>query len=157
MWGLAVHPWKPQFLTCGYDRQVSLWDSSTHQLIWNKSVEVWLVNTAPQGSVMGNTQCPTNETLLQVDQELLTVVIPAELEKHYRFYMWNKNVFLHFAVLQPKLHQQEVLILLSLNIIHSCFLFLTGYCPISWLPPIWSCGCYRNPNWQVQTKNMHYL
>ncbi|XP_072222108.1 echinoderm microtubule-associated protein-like 1 isoform X6 [Leuresthes tenuis] len=39
LWGLGVHPWKPQFLTCGYDRQVCLWDSSTHQLIWNKSIE----------------------------------------------------------------------------------------------------------------------
>ncbi|XP_019940748.2 echinoderm microtubule-associated protein-like 1 isoform X11 [Paralichthys olivaceus] len=39
LWGLAVHPWKPQFLTCGYDRQVSLWDSSTHQLIWTKNME----------------------------------------------------------------------------------------------------------------------
>uniref|UniRef100_A0A3Q3KMA9 EMAP like 1 n=1 Tax=Mastacembelus armatus TaxID=205130 RepID=A0A3Q3KMA9_9TELE len=44
LWGLAVHPWKSQFLTCGYDRQVSLWDSSSHQLIWAKSMEVrWLV------------------------------------------------------------------------------------------------------------------
>uniref|UniRef100_A0A4W6FEC8 EMAP like 1 n=1 Tax=Lates calcarifer TaxID=8187 RepID=A0A4W6FEC8_LATCA len=39
LWGLAVHPWKSQFLTCGYDRQVSLWDSSNHQLIWTKSME----------------------------------------------------------------------------------------------------------------------
>ncbi|XP_040916204.1 echinoderm microtubule-associated protein-like 1 isoform X6 [Toxotes jaculatrix] len=39
LWGLAVHPWKSQFLTCGYDRQVSLWDSSAHQLIWTKSLE----------------------------------------------------------------------------------------------------------------------
>ncbi|XP_078132870.1 echinoderm microtubule-associated protein-like 1 isoform X3 [Sander vitreus] len=39
LWGLAVHPWKPQFLTCGYDRQVCLWDSSSHQLIWTKSME----------------------------------------------------------------------------------------------------------------------
>ncbi|XP_026161308.1 echinoderm microtubule-associated protein-like 1 isoform X7 [Mastacembelus armatus] len=39
LWGLAVHPWKSQFLTCGYDRQVSLWDSSSHQLIWAKSME----------------------------------------------------------------------------------------------------------------------
>ncbi|XP_076604234.1 echinoderm microtubule-associated protein-like 1 isoform X8 [Chaetodon auriga] len=39
LWGLAVHPWKPQFLTCGYDRQVCLWDSSSHQLIWTKSIE----------------------------------------------------------------------------------------------------------------------
>uniref|UniRef100_A0A3P8QII8 HELP domain-containing protein n=2 Tax=Astatotilapia calliptera TaxID=8154 RepID=A0A3P8QII8_ASTCA len=39
LWGLAIHPWKPQFLTCGYDRQVCLWDSSSHQLIWSKSLE----------------------------------------------------------------------------------------------------------------------
>ncbi|XP_028421048.1 echinoderm microtubule-associated protein-like 1 isoform X1 [Perca flavescens] len=39
LWGLAVHPWKPQFLTCGYDGQVCLWDSSSHQLIWTKSME----------------------------------------------------------------------------------------------------------------------
>ncbi|XP_035023574.2 echinoderm microtubule-associated protein-like 1 isoform X1 [Hippoglossus stenolepis] len=39
LWGLAVHPCTPQFLTCGYDRQVSLWDSSTHQLIWTKNME----------------------------------------------------------------------------------------------------------------------
>uniref|UniRef100_A0A3Q0T8B1 EMAP like 1 n=1 Tax=Amphilophus citrinellus TaxID=61819 RepID=A0A3Q0T8B1_AMPCI len=39
LWGLAIHPWKTQFLTCGYDRQVCLWDSSSHQLIWTKSME----------------------------------------------------------------------------------------------------------------------
>ncbi|XP_034531128.1 echinoderm microtubule-associated protein-like 1 isoform X2 [Notolabrus celidotus] len=39
LWGLAVHPWKPHFLTCGFDRQVCLWDSSSHQLIWTKSME----------------------------------------------------------------------------------------------------------------------
>uniref|UniRef100_A0A672IHS8 Uncharacterized protein n=1 Tax=Salarias fasciatus TaxID=181472 RepID=A0A672IHS8_SALFA len=39
LWGLAVHPWKPHFLTCGYDRQVSLWDSNSHQLIWTKIME----------------------------------------------------------------------------------------------------------------------
>uniref|UniRef100_A0A3Q3G796 EMAP like 1 n=1 Tax=Labrus bergylta TaxID=56723 RepID=A0A3Q3G796_9LABR len=39
LWGLAVHPGKPQFLTCGFDRQVCLWDSSSHQLIWTKSME----------------------------------------------------------------------------------------------------------------------
>lgn len=49
LWGLAIHPWKPQFLTCGYDRQVCLWDSSSHQLIWSKSLEVSLGNTGPWG------------------------------------------------------------------------------------------------------------
>ncbi|XP_022605982.1 echinoderm microtubule-associated protein-like 1 isoform X2 [Seriola dumerili] len=54
LWGLAVHPWKPQFLTCGYDRQVSLWDSSTHQLIWTKSMEdaVQSAGFHPTGAVV---------------------------------------------------------------------------------------------------------
>uniref|UniRef100_A0A669D908 EMAP like 1 n=1 Tax=Oreochromis niloticus TaxID=8128 RepID=A0A669D908_ORENI len=55
LWGLAIHPWKPQFLTCGYDRQVCLWDSSSHQLIWSKNLEVSLGNTAgfhPSGAVV---------------------------------------------------------------------------------------------------------
>ncbi|KAL3049226.1 hypothetical protein OYC64_008654 [Pagothenia borchgrevinki] len=39
LWGLAVHPSRPQFLTCGYDRQVCLWDSSSHQLVWTKNME----------------------------------------------------------------------------------------------------------------------
>lgn len=58
LWGLATHPWKPQFLTCGYDRQVSLWDSSSHQLIWTKTVDVSLDNTAPwaQPWVLHNTK-----------------------------------------------------------------------------------------------------
>lgn len=54
LWGLAVHPWKSQFLTCGYDRQVCLWDSNTHQLIWTKSLEVSWTNTAPLRSFMEN-------------------------------------------------------------------------------------------------------
>nr|XP_057946177.1 echinoderm microtubule-associated protein-like 1 isoform X3 [Doryrhamphus excisus] len=39
LWGLAVHPCKPHFITCGYDRQVCLWDSSSHQLIWSKNMD----------------------------------------------------------------------------------------------------------------------
>ncbi|XP_061095367.1 echinoderm microtubule-associated protein-like 1 isoform X3 [Conger conger] len=39
LWGLAVHPWKPQFLTCGHDKHVNLWDSCTHQPIWTKTME----------------------------------------------------------------------------------------------------------------------
>lgn len=55
LWGLAVHPWKSQFLTCGYDRQVCLWDSNTHQLIWTKSLEVSWTNTAPCGHLWRTT------------------------------------------------------------------------------------------------------
>ncbi|XP_030625749.1 echinoderm microtubule-associated protein-like 1 isoform X2 [Chanos chanos] len=39
LWGLAVHPLKHQFLTCGHDKLVSLWDSDTHQPLWTKTME----------------------------------------------------------------------------------------------------------------------
>nr|XP_029530759.1 echinoderm microtubule-associated protein-like 1 isoform X5 [Oncorhynchus nerka] len=39
LWGLAVHPWKPHFLTCGHDKHVSLWDASSHQPVWTKNME----------------------------------------------------------------------------------------------------------------------
>lgn len=40
------------------------------------------------------------------------------------------------------------------------FLFLTGCCTVSRLSSIWSCGCHRNPDWQVghpTTKMCHFL
>uniref|UniRef100_A0A8C2D7P3 EMAP like 1 n=1 Tax=Cyprinus carpio TaxID=7962 RepID=A0A8C2D7P3_CYPCA len=48
LWGLTVHPLKHQFLTCGHDKHVCLWDSASHQPIWTKTLEVsspprWLV------------------------------------------------------------------------------------------------------------------
>ncbi|XP_078452761.1 echinoderm microtubule-associated protein-like 2 isoform X2 [Lampetra planeri] len=39
LWGLAVHPLKCQFLTCASDKQAILWDTSTHQPIWIKTLE----------------------------------------------------------------------------------------------------------------------
>ncbi|XP_039524725.1 echinoderm microtubule-associated protein-like 1 isoform X6 [Pimephales promelas] len=39
LWGLTVHPLKHQFLTCGYDKHVCLWDSASHQPIWSKTLE----------------------------------------------------------------------------------------------------------------------
>ncbi|XP_048830553.1 echinoderm microtubule-associated protein-like 1 isoform X5 [Brienomyrus brachyistius] len=39
LWGLAVHPSEPQFLTGGHDKHVSLWNSSTHQPLWTKTME----------------------------------------------------------------------------------------------------------------------
>ncbi|KAM9466957.1 echinoderm microtubule-associated protein-like 1 isoform 2-T2 [Clarias gariepinus] len=39
LWGLAVHPLKLQFLTCGHDKLVSLWDSESHQPLWTKTLE----------------------------------------------------------------------------------------------------------------------
>ncbi|XP_058844082.1 echinoderm microtubule-associated protein-like 1 isoform X2 [Acipenser ruthenus] len=39
LWGLAVHPSKPQFLTCGHDKHITLWDSSSHHPVWSKTIE----------------------------------------------------------------------------------------------------------------------
>ncbi|XP_042630535.1 echinoderm microtubule-associated protein-like 1 isoform X6 [Cyprinus carpio] len=39
LWGLTVHPLKHQFLTCGHDKHVCLWDSASHQPIWTKTLE----------------------------------------------------------------------------------------------------------------------
>ncbi|XP_016140538.1 echinoderm microtubule-associated protein-like 1 [Sinocyclocheilus grahami] len=39
LWGLTVHPLKHQFLTCGHDKHVCLWDSASHRPIWTKTLE----------------------------------------------------------------------------------------------------------------------
>lgn len=41
LWGLAAHPTKPQFFTCGQDKHIMLWDSISHRPIWNKTIEVF--------------------------------------------------------------------------------------------------------------------
>ncbi|XP_069116291.1 echinoderm microtubule-associated protein-like 2 isoform X5 [Argopecten irradians] len=38
LWGLAVHPTQKQFLTCGSDKQVRLWDSLDRSVVWTKEV-----------------------------------------------------------------------------------------------------------------------
>ena len=40
VWGLAMHPNQHQFLTCGYDRLIYLWDALTHTVIWQKEISV---------------------------------------------------------------------------------------------------------------------
>ncbi|XP_015194740.1 echinoderm microtubule-associated protein-like 1 isoform X6 [Lepisosteus oculatus] len=54
LWGLAVHPWKPNFLTCGHDKHISLWDSVTHQPIWSKTMDDAAQSAGfhPSGSVV---------------------------------------------------------------------------------------------------------
>ncbi|KAL2096531.1 hypothetical protein ACEWY4_008679 [Coilia grayii] len=39
LWGLDVHPSMEQFVTCGQDKQVHLWDTTTHQPLWSKAIE----------------------------------------------------------------------------------------------------------------------
>ncbi|KAM3919119.1 echinoderm microtubule-associated protein-like 1 isoform 10-T10 [Leptodactylus fuscus] len=39
LWGLAAHSQKPQFLTCGHDKQITLWDAISHRPVWSKIIE----------------------------------------------------------------------------------------------------------------------
>uniref|UniRef100_A0A8C7RQA4 EMAP like 2 n=3 Tax=Oncorhynchus mykiss TaxID=8022 RepID=A0A8C7RQA4_ONCMY len=39
LWGLDIHPSMEQFVTCGQDKQVHLWDTNSHQPLWSKTIE----------------------------------------------------------------------------------------------------------------------
>ncbi|CAH2328196.1 echinoderm microtubule-associated -like 1 isoform X2 [Pelobates cultripes] len=54
LWGLAAHSLKPQFLTCGHDRQITLWDSTCHRPIWSKIIDDPAQSSGfhPSGSVV---------------------------------------------------------------------------------------------------------
>ncbi|CAL1527600.1 unnamed protein product [Lymnaea stagnalis] len=38
LWGLASHPSQHQFLTCGSDKQLFLWDSQSRTVVWSKEM-----------------------------------------------------------------------------------------------------------------------
>ena len=40
LWGLDVSPSQSQFLTCGYDKHVYLWDAQTRSVVWRKEISV---------------------------------------------------------------------------------------------------------------------
>uniref|UniRef100_A0A7N5JDQ2 Echinoderm microtubule-associated protein-like 1 n=1 Tax=Ailuropoda melanoleuca TaxID=9646 RepID=A0A7N5JDQ2_AILME len=54
LWGLAAHPTKPQFFTCGQDKHIMLWDAISHRPIWNKTIEDAAQSSGfhPSGSVV---------------------------------------------------------------------------------------------------------
>uniref|UniRef100_UPI00358FA3EB echinoderm microtubule-associated protein-like 2 n=1 Tax=Myxine glutinosa TaxID=7769 RepID=UPI00358FA3EB len=54
LWGLASHPTQGRFLTCSYDRRVTLWEARTYQPIWSKFVEesAQSADFHPSGSVV---------------------------------------------------------------------------------------------------------
>ncbi|KAL2099109.1 hypothetical protein ACEWY4_005589 [Coilia grayii] len=54
LWGLAIHPLKHHFLTCGHDKHVCLWDSVSHQPIWTKTMEDAVQSSGfhPSGAVV---------------------------------------------------------------------------------------------------------
>lgn len=38
LWALSPHPTQNQFLTCGYDKHIYLWDSLSHTVVWSKEI-----------------------------------------------------------------------------------------------------------------------
>lgn len=38
LWALFPHPTQNQFLTCGYDKHIFLWDSLSHTVVWSKEI-----------------------------------------------------------------------------------------------------------------------
>lgn len=40
LWGLATHPSRAQFVTCGQDKLVHLWSAESHQPLWSRIIEV---------------------------------------------------------------------------------------------------------------------
>uniref|UniRef100_A0A8C5R309 EMAP like 1 n=1 Tax=Leptobrachium leishanense TaxID=445787 RepID=A0A8C5R309_9ANUR len=54
LWGLAAHSIKPQFLTCGHDRQITLWDAIGHRPAWSKIIDDPAQSSGfhPNGSVV---------------------------------------------------------------------------------------------------------
>ena len=53
-WGLCVHPSKPVFVTCGYDKMLYLWNSEDKSLVWVKQLEDELqaVGFHPNGNIL---------------------------------------------------------------------------------------------------------
>ncbi|XP_061461652.1 echinoderm microtubule-associated protein-like 3 isoform X2 [Rhineura floridana] len=39
LWGLGTHPSRDLFVTCGYDRQLCMWDGGEHTLAWSVMLE----------------------------------------------------------------------------------------------------------------------
>ncbi|XP_077401124.1 echinoderm microtubule-associated protein-like 3 isoform X2 [Vanacampus margaritifer] len=54
MWGLATHPSMNDFLSCGHDRQVCLWNTEEHTLQWSITLEEYglCADFCPNGSVV---------------------------------------------------------------------------------------------------------
>uniref|UniRef100_A0A2K5DQF4 EMAP like 2 n=1 Tax=Aotus nancymaae TaxID=37293 RepID=A0A2K5DQF4_AOTNA len=54
LWGLATHPSRTQFVTCGQDKLVHLWSSETHQPLWSRIIEdpARSAGFHPSGSVL---------------------------------------------------------------------------------------------------------
>ncbi|KAF6077387.1 EMAP like 2 [Phyllostomus discolor] len=54
LWGLAAHPSRAQFVTCGQDKLVHLWSVESHQPVWSRAIEdpARSAGFHPSGSVL---------------------------------------------------------------------------------------------------------
>lgn len=54
LWGLAVHPNMPQFITGGRDRLLQLWDTLSHSVVWSKDIgeQIQSVEFTPDGELV---------------------------------------------------------------------------------------------------------
>ncbi|XP_060712147.1 echinoderm microtubule-associated protein-like 2 isoform X1 [Hemiscyllium ocellatum] len=54
LWGLSAHPGQDRFVTCGQDKLIHLWDSTSHQPVWTKTLDdaAQSVGFHPSGSVI---------------------------------------------------------------------------------------------------------
>ncbi|KAB0398557.1 hypothetical protein E2I00_009908, partial [Balaenoptera physalus] len=54
LWGLATHPSRGQFVTCGQDKLVHLWSVESHQPLWSRIIEdpAHSAGFHPSGSVL---------------------------------------------------------------------------------------------------------
>ncbi|XP_048579805.1 77 kDa echinoderm microtubule-associated protein [Nematostella vectensis] len=46
LWGLAVHPSDHVMVTCGYDKQIIMWDAADHTVMWHSQLEESLQSAA---------------------------------------------------------------------------------------------------------------
>lgn len=44
LWSVAAHPEQQQFLSCGYDRMIRMWDTMSKSCVWTKQIAVNLKN-----------------------------------------------------------------------------------------------------------------
>ncbi|XP_072405509.1 echinoderm microtubule-associated protein-like 2 isoform X2 [Chiloscyllium punctatum] len=54
LWGLSAHPAEGRFVTCGQDKLIHFWDSTSHQPVWSKALDdaAQSVGFHPSGSVI---------------------------------------------------------------------------------------------------------
>ncbi|CAO2626695.1 Echinoderm microtubule-associated protein-like 2 [Lemmus lemmus] len=76
LWGLATHPSRAQFVTCGQDKLVHLWSSEAHQPLWSRTIEdpARSAGFHPSGSVLAVGTVTGRWLLLDTDTRDLVAI-----------------------------------------------------------------------------------